>query len=170
MVADSPPVAATTFEEFFVAEYAGMVALAAAAFGQWHAAEDIAQEALARADRHWSRISRYERPGAWLRRVTLNLAISHRRRLRSELRAKLRFGAAAETSLSAPALEDEEVWDAVAALPAKQRAAVSLYYLEDRSTADIADILEISEATARVHLHRGRSALATALEHRRDER
>ena len=52
---------------------------------------------------------------------------------------------------------------AVAALPGQQRAAVALFYVEDRTTAEIAEILGCSESTARVHLHRGRQALALTL-------
>lgn len=49
------------------------------------------------------------------------------------------------------------------ALPKKQRAAVVLHYLEDLPVAAIADILECAPATAKVHLHRGRKALAERL-------
>ncbi len=51
----------------------------------------------------------------------------------------------------------------MAKLPGKQRAAIALHYLEDRPINEIAEILDISHATARVHLHRGRQALAKTL-------
>jgi len=51
----------------------------------------------------------------------------------------------------------------VAARPKNQRAAIALHYLEDRSIAEIAEILDIAPATARVHLHRGRAALRATL-------
>jgi RNA polymerase sigma factor (sigma-70 family) len=59
--------------------------------------------------------------------------------------------------------EDEEFWNLVRGLPAKQSQAIALFYLEDRSVADIAQILECSPATAKVHLFRGRQNLATKL-------
>jgi DNA-directed RNA polymerase specialized sigma24 family protein len=40
---------------------------------------------------------------------------------------------------------------------------VALFYVEDRTTAEIAELLGCSESTARVHLHRGRQALHAAL-------
>jgi RNA polymerase sigma-70 factor (ECF subfamily) len=138
------------------------VALAAAITGSNLAAEDLAHEALARAYKRWDRISTYDKPGAWARRVTINLALSARQRAANEVRARLRLGA--EPTLAPAPAEHDEVWAAVRRLPGKQRAAVALYYLEDRTTAEIAEILDCAEATARVHLYRGRTALAAMLE------
>ena len=56
------------------------------------------------------------------------------------------------------------VWNAVAQLPKNQRAAIALHFLEDRSITEIADILDISPSTARVHLHRARQTLSDCLE------
>jgi RNA polymerase sigma-70 factor (ECF subfamily) len=56
------------------------------------------------------------------------------------------------------------VWAAVAQLPPQQRAAIALHYLEDRSVADIAEILECTPSTAKNHLHKGRTRLAQVLE------
>jgi len=139
-----------------------MVALAGAITGSSLVAEDLAQEALVRAYKHWDKIGRYDKPGAWLRRVTINLALSNRKRLGAELRARLRLSNAPTTAATDPQYDD--VWQAVATLPGQQRAAVALHYLEDRSVADIATILDCSESTAKVHLHRGRNQLASLLE------
>ncbi len=139
-----------------------MVALAAAVTGNALSAEDIAQEALVRAYRRWDRISSFDKPGAWLRRVTINLALSNRRRAATEFKARLRLGA--EPSLSAAPAQHDEVWAAVRGLPGQQRAAIALHYLEDRPVAEIAEILDCAESTAKVHLHRGRTALAAMLD------
>ena len=48
-------------------------------------------------------------------------------------------------------------------MPTAQRAAIVLHYYEDRPVAEIASILGCAEATARVHLHRGRKRLAELL-------
>jgi RNA polymerase sigma-70 factor (ECF subfamily) len=152
-----------SYERFYARELQPMVALAAAVTGSWLAAEDIAQEALVRAYRRWDRIAGYDKPGAWLRRVTINLALSSRRRLATELRS--RFGTGPEPPVAAAALDrDDEVWAAVRELPGKQRAAIALHYLEDRPVVEIAEIHDCAESTAKVHLHRGRNALATMLE------
>jgi RNA polymerase sigma-70 factor, ECF subfamily len=150
------------FETLFIDEYPKMVALAAAVSGSRLQAEDLAQEAMSRLDRDWDRVQGLDKPGGWLRRVTINLALSHRRRLVAEAKARLRLGATPST-LPPSAAEHEPVWQAVAALPGKQRAAIALRYLEDRSVDEIAGILDIAPATARVHLHRGRQALRERL-------
>ena len=152
-----------TFDALFHTEYPKMVALAAAVSGNRHHAEDIAQEAMARLGRNWSKVQGYEQPGAWVRRVTINLALSHRRRLVNEARMRLRLRA--EPSLPAdPPTDHGSVWSAVADLPPRQRAAIALRYLEDRDTDEIADILDISPSTARVHLHRAHQTLRDRLE------
>ena len=48
-------------------------------------------------------------------------------------------------------------------LPAMQRAAVVLFYFEDRPVAEIADILGISDGSVKVHLHRARQRLMVLL-------
>jgi len=149
------------FDEFYRREYQGMVALAAAVSGSGSFAEDIAQEALVRAHRQWSKISAYDRPGAWLRRVTINLATNRRRRERYERDGRVRV--AGDSSILDITFHDDELWGAVADLAPKQRAAVALYYLEDRSVDDIAEILGCAANTAKAHLHQGRAALATRL-------
>jgi RNA polymerase sigma-70 factor, ECF subfamily len=151
-----------TFPTFYRREYSKIVAIAAAVCGNRSIAEDLAQEAMLRAHRHWERISAYERPGAWVRRVTINLSLSAVKRASAEMRRTLRL--AEPSTLPPPEPADDRIWQAVARLPGNQRAAIALHYLEDRSTDEIAAILDVAPATARVHLHRGRQALATALD------
>lgn len=151
----------TNFEDFYRREFRAMVALAAAVSGSRLLAEDLAQEAMTRVYRRWDRVSGYDKPGAFARRVTINLASSRRRR---DAVAKRRESTLVETAIPAPEPIHDHVWEAVAALPANQRAAIALHYLEDRPVAEIAAILGCASSTARVHLHRGRAALARSLE------
>ena len=60
-------------------------------------------------------------------------------------------------------LPDPDLASAVAALAPMQRAAVVLYYWEDRPVAEIARVLEVSESTVKQHLHRARHRLAGLL-------
>lgn len=154
--------AASTFEGFFRREYPRMVALAAAVAGSAEVADDVAQEAMVRARNHWDRISAYDRPGTWVRRVTINLARSNRRKLALEARVRLAWSERRQPSEEPEAI-DPALLAALRTLPRQQRAAVALHYLEDRSTSEIAELLGCSEPTARVHLHRGRRALASHL-------
>lgn len=153
---------ALSFDALFVEEYPKMVALAAAVSGSRQHAEDIAQEAMSRLNAKWATVRGYDNPGAWVRRVTINLAISQKRRLVSEAKAVLRLGSSEPTLGPAPR-QDEGIWAAVAQLPRNQRAAIALHFLEERSINEIADILDISPSTARVHLHRARQTLRDKL-------
>jgi RNA polymerase sigma-70 factor, ECF subfamily len=150
------------FETFFRREYKVLVALAAAVSGSAELAEDVAQEAMVRARRHWDRVSVYDKPGTWVRRVTINLALSSRRKVALEAKARLAWWDRREQPEELQPL-DPDLIAALRTLSPQQRAAVALHYLEDRSTAEIAELLGCSVSTARVHLHRGRQALAHEL-------
>ncbi len=154
--------AQTEFEAFYRREFAALAVVAGTVAADRSAGEDIAQEALSRAHRDWSRVSTLDKPGAWARRVAINLAIGRKRRTASEARAMLRLGRpaieAAQTRRGDPA-----VWAAVDELAPKQRAVIALHYLEDRPVAEIAEILEISVSAATSNLHKARSNLATKL-------
>lgn len=156
-------VVAETFDRLFVTEYPRMVALAAAVSGSRRHAEDIAQEAMTRLGQNWSKVQGYAKPGAWVRRVTINLALSQRRKLMSETKALLRLGPLGP-ALPPATSEDDHIWSAVAELPRRQRAVVALHFLEDHSIDEIADILGMSPSTARVHLHRARQTLRERLQ------
>ncbi len=154
------------FDTLFRLEFASMVALARAICGDHEQAEDLAQEAFSRAHKHWSVVSGYDKPGAWVRRVTINLALSRRRRIQRELSVLRRTAreSPADQVVSDPADgPDDEVWQAVRKLAPKQRAAVALFYQEDLSTADIADALGCTVSTATSHLNQARTRLARLL-------
>jgi len=151
------PAVPLSFTVFYRRELPRIVALVAAIAG--HArAEEIAQEALLRAHREWGRVAEYDKPGAWVRRVAINLATSSRRRHLVELRALTRAGS--RRQLDAPPPEVDGFWAMVRDLPPRQAAAVVLHYLDDRSIRDIADILGCAEGTAKSHLHKARQTLA----------
>jgi RNA polymerase sigma-70 factor, ECF subfamily len=159
---DAPTVEAIlNFDDFFRAEYRKAVLLAYAVSGSRAAAEDIAQEAMLEAHRWWDRICRYDKPGAWLRRVTIQKASRRLRRRRSEAAAIDQMGAV-QLIPKGPG-EVEAVFEALRSLPTRQRAAISLYYLDGYSVADTALALGCAEGTVKAHLHKGRRALARIL-------
>lgn len=151
------------FDSFYRTELAPMVALARGICGDLAVAEEVAQEAFTKAHQHWSKVAKYERPGAWLRRVTINLAISKRRRLGRELVALRRKALERPDEERHAPDHDDELWHAVRQLPPRQRAVVALFYQEDRSTRDIAEILDCSISTATSHLNQARKKLAVLL-------
>lgn len=155
------------FAVFYRRELPPLVALATAIAGAANA-EEIAQEALLRTHRDWARVSGLDKPGAWTRRVAINLATSSRRRTSAEARALARV--ARRRTPDAPAPDVDGFWELVRQLPPKQAAAVALHYLEDRSLVDIAAALGCTEGTAKAHLHKARRTLAHRLSTEEPER
>lgn len=156
-------VAYESFEAFYEREFKDVVGLAYALSGSKLGAEDLAQEAFIKAHERWDKISGYDKPGAWVRRVVANLAISGFRRRSAERKAVSRLAGQRQQGISNLEPADEEFWRLVRELPKKQAQATALFYFEDRPVAEIADILDCSPSTAKVHLYRGRRALADKL-------
>jgi RNA polymerase sigma-70 factor (ECF subfamily) len=156
------------FDDFFEEEYRRVLALALVLTGRRSVAEECAQEAFVAAFRHWSRVSGYDDPGAWVRRVAANRATSTLRRRAREAKALARL-ASRRTEPVELGAADDEFWAAVRALPRRQAQCVALRYLEDRSIDDIARLLGIAASTVRVHLHEARRELAQHLGEATDE-
>lgn len=159
----------STFESFYRSEYRPLLRIAWAMTGRRDLGEDLVQDVMIKVHQRWSKVSRYERPGAFARRVLLNDATSWIRRRTTERRATERL----PNVHSVPAVEpppDETLWSALRSLPTRQAQAVALHYLDDLSTADIAQVLDIAPNTVKVHLHRGRAALAAALATEEEDR
>lgn len=167
---DEPPGGAESggtgdFEAFYRREVVVLTALATALTGSRDLGADLAHDALLRAYRAWPVVGGYERPGAWVRRVTLNLVADSRRRARREQRAVARLAGRADARAERRDGEvtDEQFWQAVRALPERQRATVALYYVDDLPVAEIATVLEVTTGTVKAALHAARAALAAAL-------
>lgn len=166
VVTNDTPVlrALEAFDRFYAREFPKMVTIAYAVSGSRMAAEDLAQEAMIAAYRGWSEVGALERPGAWVRRVVLNRAASAYQRRKAEARALLRLAPLRGEPPAALGEEAGEFWHAVRRLPKRQAQAVALHYLEEASVAEIAEVMGCAESTVKVHLHRGRLALAERLQ------
>lgn len=146
------------FSAFYRREYPEVTTLTVVLTRNPAAAEDLSQDAFLRAHRDWARVGRYEDPGAWVRRVATNLAMSRFRRLRAEARALLRLAGSSQLDEMDP--EATEFWTVVRRLPIRQAQAVALFYVEDRSVDDIAAVLGITPASVKTHLQRARRSLS----------
>jgi RNA polymerase sigma-70 factor (ECF subfamily) len=149
------------FEDFYRRGFPKMVTLACAVSGSRIAAEDVAQEAMIEAGRRWAVIGTYDKPGAWVRRVTIRLAGKRLRRTRLEVAALLKLNSM--TPIPAGTDDVELVFAALKRLPERQRAAAALHYIDGYSVMEVSKILECAEGTAKAHLYKGRRALAQAL-------
>jgi RNA polymerase sigma-70 factor (ECF subfamily) len=149
------------FNRLFRAEYPGLVRELRVVLGDGQAAEDVAQEAFTQLLGHWAKVSVYDRPGAWVRRVALRLAVrGARRRAMGERLLAREAGVIPEVPGPEP---DAGLGAALRSLAPMQRAVVVLHYLDDLSCEQVAETLGCRPATVRVHLHRARQRLATLL-------
>ena len=157
------------FEATYRAEVHGLTALARSLTGDREVAADLVHEAMVRTYRSWPHVASLDRPGAWIRRVLINLVIDAQRRRRRETGVLTRL---AHTTTPTPAAPDDRLdadldagrfWAAVRELPERQRAAVALCYIDDLGIAEIAEVLEVSAGTVKTSLHRARRQLAAVL-------
>lgn len=146
------------YEWFFRAEFPQVVRSAYLVLHDREAAHDAAQEAFVQLLRHWKKVSRYDKPEAWVRRVAIRIAVKAAKK-----QGRLSPFTEAEDSTTSPGGADPDLLEAIGTLPGNQRAAVVLFYFEDRPVSEIAEILDCSPATAKVHLHRARKKLAALL-------
>ena len=163
----------TGFDDLYRREWSPLVALGWSLTGNWQVAEELAQDAFADAFRRWDHVEGLDHPGAWVRRAVINRSASHHRSRGSERRGLALVGSRARADRAGQAdstgdqvaaqVGDPAFWATVRSLPERQLACVALHYLEDRSVADIAQVLELRPATVKVHLHRGRISLARRL-------
>jgi RNA polymerase sigma factor (sigma-70 family) len=152
------------FEHFYLREVSRVVALAYALSGDRATAQDIAQDAFLVAHQQWHRIGNYEDPGAWVRRVAANLAVSVVRRRLAEARALVRMAGRREPAYAELSSQDADFWRAVRGLPRRQAQVVALVALGDLSTAEVARTLGCSQRMVQVHLQKARAALTRRLD------
>jgi RNA polymerase sigma factor (sigma-70 family) len=140
------------FEAFYRAERDGLVGLARATVGDRATAEEIVHDVLAKVYLRWARI---DEPLRYTRRAVTNAS-------RNELRRRAVRRRPVEVTV-ASALDADELFDALAKLRPRERAAIALRYYSDLSYADIAAALDCRESTARNLVHRALERLEVAL-------
>jgi RNA polymerase sigma-70 factor, ECF subfamily len=149
------------FEEFYTGAVGRLLGQLLPVTGDLHEAEEVVQEAFARASVRWARLRDYEVPEAWVRRVALNLAAERARRLRRQARALLRLGPPPQVpAASAKALA---LLAALRTLPMRQRQAIVLYHLVDLPIEEVSRLIGVRPGTVKSLLARGRRALANRL-------
>lgn len=153
--------AADGFDEFYGATSARVVRALHAMTGDLAEAQDVVQEAYARAWQRWSTVSGYEVPEAWVRQVAWRLAVSRARRAKVGLGKLRQHGPPPDV----PALEPSAVALAAALrqIPEAQRRAVVLHHVVGLSVAEVAAECGVPDGTIKARLSRGRAALAVLL-------
>jgi RNA polymerase sigma factor (sigma-70 family) len=151
------------FELLWQTEYLRIVRAAYLITGDREEALDVSQEAFARAYERWRTVSRLDRPGAWVQRVAVNLAISWRRRQRIRTRKPVATGS--ESTVALPEPLEAEVLAALRSLSPSQRSAVVLRYYADWSIEDVARCLRKRPGTVRALSAQGLARLRATLVH-----
>jgi RNA polymerase sigma-70 factor (sigma-E family) len=142
------------FSGFYADHYAGLVRLATLLSGSVDVAPDLVQDCFVQLHGRWTSV---REPLPYVRRSVVHACASHHRRLARGRR--LPPPETRELELDADELED-----ALAKLPSRQRAAVVLRYYGDLSEADIAHTLRCRPATVRSLIHRALAELRKAID------
>jgi len=144
------PVERSPFEEFVVQRGAALFRLAFLLTRDGALAEDLVQEALAKAHRHWDRVSAADRPEAYVRRIVVNEVVSwRRRRSHREIPSLIPDVADPRPDTTDTLLERDALWRRLGTLPTRQRTVLVLRYYEGLSDAEIADVLDCPPGTVR---------------------
>lgn len=108
-----------SLQELYVGSYARIVRVVTLVSGDQAEAEDAVQEAFSRLIPVWSKVSSYDDPEAWVRRVALRLLSNRFRKLRNGRVALRRLGAPVDKP--APSSDPVDITRALAGLPLGQR-------------------------------------------------
>lgn len=151
------------FDSYVVAELNRLLGYANALIGDPHLAADVVQDVLLKARPHWTRMTS---PDAYLRRMIMNEHASWRRRRAN--RDVLMSGQTLPDDIRLiddhgdAYAERDAMLGRLATLPPKQRAALVLRYYEDRTDAEIADVLDCRVGTVRSQISRALATLRAA--------
>jgi RNA polymerase sigma-70 factor (ECF subfamily) len=142
--------AADRLGRLFDAHHRRLFGLACRMTGDREDARDLVQETFVRAAGARSLPQEGTGAEAWLVQVLVRLCRDRRRRqqVRDRHAAEERLGAAE----AATCVPDLDLWRAVAALPARQRAVIVLHEVEGHAVASVAVLLGVSPITVRWHL------------------
>ena len=145
------------FVAFYLSHWPRLVAAIALALPPGEDAEDVAQEAFARAFEHWGELRDHPRPDGWLFLTAYRLASSLRRRAATRMNASL-------IGSTAPPWPDITSMDPLADLTPRQRAAILLRHHYGLSTLETASALGCREGTVKSLVARAKQSLRSSIE------
>ncbi|BFU47535.1 RNA polymerase sigma factor [Krasilnikovia sp. MM14-A1004] len=152
---------AHSFDEFYRQTSTRLMRYGYALAGDAVEAQDLVQEAYAKAWRHWRTVAAHPAPEAWVRLTMSRLATDRFRRLTAWRGVLSRTGP--PPPIAPPSENTVLLTAALRKLPAAHRQAVALHYLFDMSVDAIARETGAAEGTVKSWLSRGRAALAAQL-------
>ncbi len=170
---ESPPFVAgelaADFEAFYARHRNTVARTLALGFNDPDLGFEAADEAMVRAYRNWSEVSRYANPEGWVFKVGLNWGRSWlRRRLTATVKAPLLVGRRTSPTIEELAT-DPDLARAVASLKQDHRIVVVLRFERDYTVTQIAETLGVAEGTVKSRLSRALDLLAGELATTRPE-
>lgn len=151
--------------DLYAVSYIRLVGVVGAVAQDRQEAEEAVQDAFVRLIGQWSKVSRYDDPEAWVRKVALGYVSKRHRKIRNGLKAALRHGP--QPDAPAPSGDGVDLRRALTALPRPHREVIVLQVLGLGVDA-IAAHLDIPVGTVKSRLSRARTALAPLLREETD--
>lgn len=150
------------FEAFLAERYQKLVSTVRLVVRDQGTAEDLVQEAFARAYLSWPKLWPDGNPAGWIHRVAVNLAISWKRRAAREARAFAKLGGR-ETLVQPGPEAYPELHEALKRLPLRQRTAVALHYVLGLPVDEAAKSMGCRPGTVKSLLYQARERLRKEL-------
>jgi len=160
---DARTAAEQAIGELYHACYRRLVAQVYAFTTDLTEAQDVVQEAFARALARPDGLAGVDNPEAWLRTVAVNVVRRRWRRRKLLDAILLRDRPVARTVEPAPGPERADLRDALAGIPTTYREVIVLHYFADLPVEEVAAVLQVPVGTVKSRLSRGRAALAERL-------
>ncbi|MFI7296117.1 SigE family RNA polymerase sigma factor [Streptomyces sp. NPDC050121] len=149
------------FDEFYAGHVRRLTSQIYAMTGSLAEAEDLVQEAFARAWQNWEKVSGYADPEAWVRSVACRIRVSVWRKAVNRLTAHRRHGVPDEVPGVSP--DYVAIVAALRRIPYEQRRAIVLHHLVGLSVDETARETDVAPGTVKARLSRGRQAMAPYL-------
>ena len=142
------------FSDFFAESFHHTLGLVTLSCGNPTLAEEVTQEAFARALDRWTAVSAMRRPDRWVLKVASNMIIDHIRKTRRETPLDPGIKAAVPDQV-------EEIWVRwnLDRLTPMQRTSILLHHRDGWRIDEIANLIDRSRETVRTHLRLARRHL-----------
>lgn len=122
-------------------------------------AQDVLQDAFVEI---FQNISNYQNKGSfegWIKKIAINQSITKYKKSIKYVSMDTDFKEEEEIELDVLKITSEEILKAIQELPNQYRLVFNLYFLDELSHKEIAEMLHISEGTSKSNLHRAKQIL-----------
>jgi RNA polymerase sigma-70 factor (ECF subfamily) len=157
-----PAATAAQFEDFYLEEYRDLYASMWLVTRNRHEAEEIAQDSFLKVLERWEQVRNVDDPQGYLYRTAMNVWRSRRRRAAVALRKAV--GATLRDDSIVSAEQRVDLMRGLAALTARQRAALVLTDLVGLTSDEAGKALGVRPSTVRVLAARGRASMKEGIE------